>query len=225
MIFSKKKLVNCTPLVIKSGYSYASINKVDKTKFLGVYINDDMTFKTHIAFLSQKLARIAALIYQVKDLMPEFVLKNMYYAHAQSLLFYCNLIWNNTNKSDLNSLYVVQKRLIRLITKSEYLAHTRPLFRRTKILDLESIRKYCLGLYCYKNKDNFDHLLATHTYSTRHRYQLRPIRHRTSKFEKSFIYQAPILWNQIRTQINDINNFNSLQIFKRNYKKILISNI
>ena len=178
-----------------------------------------MTFKTHISFLSQKLARFSALLYQVKDLMPEFVLKNMYYAHAQSLLFYCNLIWNNTNKTDLNSLYVVQKRLIRLITKSDYLAHTRPLFQRTKILDLESILKYCLGLHCYKNRDKFNYLLAVHNYPTRLRNQLRPIMHRTSKFEKSFIYQAPILWNQINTQLTDINNLNTIQKFKRKYNK------
>ena len=107
------------------------------------------------------------------------------------------------------------------ITRSEYLAHTRPLFQRTQILDLDNIRKLSLGIYCYKNRDSFDHLLAAHNYPTRNRNRLRPVRHRTSQFKKSFIYQAPIIWNEINTQIPEIDNIGSLAKFKHKYKNLL----
>ena len=223
MLFSRKRVLDSIPLVIKSGQTYDVINRVDNTKFLGVYFNDNMTFKAHISYLSKKLARVAALIYQVRDLLPDFVLKNVYYAHAQSLLYYCNLIWCNTNKTDLTAITLIQKRLIRLITRSDILAHTSPLFRRTKILNLENLRKLTLGLYCFKNKNNFDHLQARHNYPTRQRNQLRPIRHRTSQFEKSFVYQAPLLWNELNNTIPDLININMIKKFKRIYKKSLVS--
>ena len=75
MIFSRTKVIESIPLVIKSGYTYDVIKRVDNTKFLGVYFNDNMTFKAHISYISKKLARVAALIYQIRDLLPDFVLK------------------------------------------------------------------------------------------------------------------------------------------------------
>ena len=105
-----------------------------------VHYDDNMSFKSHATFLSQRLARSAALLYQVKDLMPKFVLRNMYHAHVTSLLSYCNLIWANTYPTILLPVFKVQKRIIRIITHSEYLAHTEPLFRETKILTLEQMR-------------------------------------------------------------------------------------
>ena len=185
MIFSKSTTIVNTPVVIKSGYTYDPIKRVENAKFLGIYFDDQMTFKIHINNLSQRLSRIAAMLYQVKDLMPEFVLKKMYFAHVQSLLLYCNLIWSNTNKTDLTPIILTQKRILRIITKSEFLAHTRPLFKSTRILNVENLRKLSLAVYCYRNKNNLNHLMAQHDYYTRHRNQLRPAIHRISHFEKS----------------------------------------
>ena len=165
------------------------------------------------------------MLYQVKDLMPEFVLKKMYFAHVQSLLLYCNLIWSNTNKTDLTPIILTQKRILRIITKSEFLAHTRPLFKSTRILNVENLRKLSLAVYCYRNKNNLNHLMAQHDYFTRHRNQLRPAIHRTSHFEKSFIYQAPIIWNDIVSNQHHIAESPLINIFKRRYKSHLIANI
>ena len=223
MIFSNKKFTEPVPLLLKSGHSYDVIKRVVNTIFLGIYFDDSMNFKSHITYLSQKLARIAALIYQVRDLMPFFVLKNMYYAHAQSLLSYCNLIWCNTNQSTLKPLVIIQKRLIRIITNSDFLAHTLPLFQRTKILNLDKLRKLSLGIHCFKNINNLNYLQGQHNYHTRNRALLRPIIHRTTKFEKSFIYQAPLIWNEITVNYPIIINTTSIDVFKRRYKRVLLN--
>ena len=225
MIFSKYKITVPLPLLIKSGYTYDVINKVKTTKFLGVHLDDNMTFKTHLNHLSQKLSRINSLFYQVRDLIPLFVLKRMYFAHVQSLLSYCNVIWSNTNSTDLNSVTIAQKRIIRTITKSDILAHTRPLFMATKILTIEQLRRYFLGIYCFKNQTNFHHLMGQHNYRTRRRHDLRPVIHRTSFFEKSFLYQAPIIWNEINTINPELRRSASLNKFKRSYKLRLLSTL
>ena len=223
MLFSKSKINETRPIVIKSGFSYEIIKRVNNTKFLGIYFDDKMTFKSHVIHLSQRLSRTAALLYQVKDLMPEFVLKKMYYAHVQSLLCYCNLIWCNTNKTDLNPIALLQKRIIRIITNSNILAHTQPLFQQSKILNIDNLRKLSLASYAYKNRDKFNNLIAQHNYQTRRRNQLRPIRHRTSQFEKSFVYQAPIIWNDLITNHQQIADSPSIKSFKASYKRYLLT--
>ena len=45
-----------------------------------------------------------------------------------SFLTYCNVAWSSTYCSNLNCIYLLQKRLLRLITKAHYLANTAPSF-------------------------------------------------------------------------------------------------
>ena len=111
-----------------------------------------------------------------------------------------------------------------MINKSDFLAHTRPIFQSLNILDFNKLRKLSLGMYCYKNKAKFNHLVPSHNYATRNRNLLRPVKHRTTHFEKSFVNQAPRIWNEIYVVNPHIINSNTAVIFKRNYKLILMAN-
>ena len=222
VLFSNRRHSNLIPLVIKSNFTYQLIKQADKIKFLGVFYDQDMTFKSHINYLSQRLARTAALLNRVKEFMPEFVLKNMYYAHFLSVLNYCNLIWCNTFSSHLDSLIKIQKKVIRSITNSEYLAHTYPLFQRLQLLDIDRLRKFHLATYFFKNKN----LLAfrnPHQYQTRNRDRPRPERHHTTLYEKSFMYQATIVWNGLLNHGPNGMTTLSLPSFKRHLKQYLLS--
>ena len=223
MLFTNRTVNSLPPLVIKSHFNYDPITRVKFTKFLGVQYDADMTFKTHINNLTQRLARLAALLFRVQNLMPLFVLKNMYHAHVSSILNYCTLIWSNTYISHLDPLIKAQKRIIRLITNSEYLAHTAPLFKTMQILNIENLRKYSLALYFYKNKNVLlPHLQGHHPYGTRYRDRPRPARHSITLYQKSFIYQAPIVWNELLDSAQpNITNAQNLSIFKRKLKHYL----
>ena len=222
ILFSNKRISNLPPLVIKSNLTYELIKQVDSTKFLGVYYDYDMTFKSHIRHLSQKLARTAALLYKVKSIMPEFVLKNMYHAHILSLLNYCNVIWSNTFPSHLDTLVKLQKRVIRTITNSDFIAHTHPLFQQSKILDIDRLRKFNLCVYFFKNKNLLQNQYQ-HGYPTRHRHRIRPERHSTTLYEHSFMYQANKVWNELLDGDTNVINALSLPSFKRQLKQYLLS--
>ena len=142
----------------------------------------------------------------------------MYYANINSLLTYCNLIWMNTHPTDLLPLVTLQKRIIRIITHSEFLAHTDPLFNQCRILKIEKLRKFALALHTFKNKENHRHLIAQHNYLTRHRNHLRIPAHRTALFHKSFIYQGTTLWNEIMDLYPETVAATSIESFKRKYK-------
>ena len=145
----------------------------------------------------------------------------MYHAHVTSILNYCNIIWSNTYPTHLDPLIKTQKRIIRLLTHSDYFAHTEPLFRQLKLLNIENIRKYSLAVYFFKNQATIlPALQAHHTYETRHRNRPRPARHHHTIYEKSFIYQATVVWNELLDRAQPIIiNSKSLDDFKRNLKQ------
>ena len=67
---------------------------------------------------------------------------------VEPYLNYCNLIWASANTSVLlNKVLIVQKRFIRLMTFSDYLAHSKPLFFRLYILPIYELYEYNLAVY------------------------------------------------------------------------------
>ena len=155
--------------------------------------------------------------------MPDFVIKCLYHAHVSSILNYCNIIWSNTYVTHLDPLIKAQKRIIRLITNSDFLAHTEPLFRQLNIFNIERLRKYHLALYFYKNRELIlPTLQGHHRYETRNRARPRPERHFKTIYERSFIYQSPIIWNELLdSQDPSLTGALTLPIFKKKLKQFL----
>ena len=128
-----------------------------------------LLFKHHIDNLALKISRHIALLYQIKDFMPQEVLRSIYYAYTYSSLTYCNPIWSTTYPTYLTPLILQQKKIVRIITNSTYLEHTTPLFKQTKLLRLCDITKLTIATFMYTTKTEMSNLLPSHHYSTRHR--------------------------------------------------------
>ena len=79
-------------------------------------------------------------------------LRSLYFALIHSHLSYCPIILDTLSKTNLNKLFKIQKKAIRIITNSKYNDHTGPLFAMHKILPLDKIIKQA--------KLNFMHSIA-----------------------------------------------------------------
>ena len=54
-------------------------------------------------------------------------------------LNYCNLVWGSAYKSNLQRIAILQKRVIRIVDKSYYNAHTEPIFKKLNLLKFQDI--------------------------------------------------------------------------------------
>ena len=122
------------------------ISYVDQLKFLGLYVVPKVDFSFHINSIVSKVSRIAGRIYSIRDSVPENILVNLYYSLVYPDFTYGILLWGDSAYIHLEPLILVQKKIIRIVTRSEYLAHTAPLFKRTQILPIKKIYKYFLGI-------------------------------------------------------------------------------
>ena len=216
MLFTTKKYHQLPPLQINNG----NISRSSHIKFLGVTYDESMNFKLHIENLTLRISRLIALLHQIKDLMPPYVLKCIYYAHIYPLLTYCNPIWCTTYPTYLIPLQLQLKKIVRMITNSTYLEHTRPLFKQTQLLRLEDITKIAISTLMFQKKFSMQNVVPVHNHDTRHCDQLRPPPHRISKYRQSTLYLGPVYWNNIPP---NIRNSPSVPTFKNKLKRHILS--
>ena len=158
-------------------------------------------------------------MYRIKDLVPGRILLCLYYSLIYPYLIYCNPIWSNTYAVHTEQLKILQKRAIRILSNSDYLAHTNPLFFRNRVLKLDDISLYCTCIYVFRNFD-VDSSHVTHTHNTRSSHNLRPNFRRLDSSRRSLDFVGPRCWNNLPANLQNINNPHS---FKTNLKDYLIS--
>ena len=151
-------------------------------------------------------------------------LLSLYYTLIFPYPTYSNLIWASTyvtNLQCLQRIYLLQKRTVRLISKADYRAPSKPLFTKTKILDIFSIYSLQVSSFMYLYYKNllplaFCKIFQTgsqiHHYATRNSesYRTHPCRTNIKKF--SMLFQGPKIWNSLPTDIKAATSFYS---FKR----------
>jgi hypothetical protein len=74
-----------------------------------------------------------------KNLLTPRALKSVYYSLFHCYLIYCIHIWSSTANSNLKHITVMQKKAVRLISNSNYNAHSEPLFKSLSILPFNDL--------------------------------------------------------------------------------------
>ena len=106
-----------------------------------------LSWKDHFSSACKKVSRCIAIINKAKYILGKGSLSYLYTSIIEQYLTYCVEVWGNAYKSNLNPLYLKQKCLIRLITKSVFLDHTANLFQSLTILPSFHLIKYKIAIF------------------------------------------------------------------------------
>ena len=125
------------------------LERVQNFNFLGLLLNENMSWKPHIDLLANRLAKCAGVLNKLKRVLPIHILRTLYFSMVQSRMMYCILTWG----FDYYRIEKLQKRFLRIISSNKYNAHSEPLFKVLDILKIESLfSQSCLKfLYKFKN--------------------------------------------------------------------------
>ena len=105
----------------------------DSVKYLGVKIDVNLSWKSHIDYLSVKLSRANALLSKTRNFVNSSVLRSIYFAIFESNLNFCSLVWSQ-NCNGFNRLVILQKKALRIINFQPRNSHSSLLFKRSFIL-------------------------------------------------------------------------------------------
>ena len=106
-----------------------SLTRQQTVKYLGVFIDDNLKWCTHIHNLSLQLSRNSGLFYKIHNRIPFEVSKMLYYCFVYSRIQYGIVIWGNASKIYLKELSVRQNNIIRTITFSKKYSNVTNLYK------------------------------------------------------------------------------------------------
>ena len=230
---SKRKIVPPKSFSIKlNGYT---LEPTDNVKYLGLYLDQNLSFDYHINQLSKKLGRSNGILSKLRHFTSKDTLISVYYSLIYSHILYGCPVWTLTSINNLNHISILQKKCIRIVNFSPFNSHTNKLFFDNKILKFEDIIKLQLmKLVCdFKNNNLPDDLKQLFTLNSEiNKYQTRNVCNEGLYIPKiitknfglnSLKYSAPLLWNSILKNDNSINSFRNHHSLVTYLKKHFIS--
>ena len=127
---SKKDDISlCLPKLIINNYE---IQREESIKFLGVLLDQRLTWKEHIKLTENKIAKNIGMLYKARPYLDKRAFLCLYYSYIHSYLNYANTAWRSTNRTYLKKLQSQQKHAIRIIFHENKFAHTREHFKKKK---------------------------------------------------------------------------------------------
>ena len=102
--------------------------------FLGVILDEHLTWKSHINHVSNKISKSIGIIRKSSFFLLKQSLLTLYYSMVYPYLQYCNIVWASTYASNLTRLVILQKHIVRILNNSSFDSHTNLIFKNLRLL-------------------------------------------------------------------------------------------
>jgi hypothetical protein len=124
-------------------------------------LDENFTFNKKASSLCAKLARSIFCIKRVAHLVSMKSLRDLYFALVHSHLLYCLIIINCMSQTNIHNISRLQRKALRVMTKSTYNSPTEPLFYSFKILPFDKLILQCKFLFMHSIECNYAPLSFT----------------------------------------------------------------
>ena len=222
------------------------IEKVSETKFLGVIIDDKLSWGPHIKNLATKLRSCTGRICRIRNFVPQDLRMEIYHTLFESHLTFGISVWGGVSSNKLKPLFITQKKCIRILfgdneaynDKFKTCARTRPygkqilgsdfyrkesskpLFVSKDILTVHNLYKYHCIIETFKVLKLRVPISLYYLFDRSKRKETLLI---SQKPSTNFTYNSTKLWNTYRHRL-DINDFSvSIGVLKSRLKRLLLS--
>ena len=186
------------------------------TKYLGVIIDEHLNFHAHIDYISTKLSRANGILSKLRNIVPITTLRTLYYALFHSHISYATQVWGQ-KLSIYSRIFKLQKASVRILTFSDFQAHTQPLFKTLSIPTIfDLVFKLNIHLtFLTLNKltpqsiqDIFNYSYLSNSNFTRGvscKLLTKPTCRTTRYGINSILYQSLQHWNELQKHFNNID--------------------
>lgn len=223
MIFhaKNKKIPPYTPLKVNNYI----INQSNKEKYLGLMLDDKLTWGPHISHVRSKLTSLCGALRRVGNCIPPKIKYAIYNSLIKPHLEYLIEVWGSAAKTNIRDLQITQNKLVKQLFNYDFLTPTKLLYSKTKLFNLSQLYNYAVCLLVKKILDNsiqtnisLTKKTYTHNLRNQNKLILRPPR--TENYgKKNILYHGVQLYNKLPNEIKDSK---TIAIYKRKLKEYIL---
>lgn len=180
-------------------------------------LDSRLQWGSHIAALSKRLSSAAYAVKKIRFITDEATARLVYFSYFHSIMCYGMLLWGRA--TDVESIFVLQKRAIRAIYGLKTRDSLREKFKTINIMTVPSQYIYENIMYVRKNLLLFRRGCDIHDRNTRNKFKLLAVRTRLSKVQKSFVGLCTRFYNKLPEHILNMTE----NKFKVTIKTVLLS--
>ena len=210
-----------SPTVFNYNINGKPIERVDSFKDLGIIIQSDLSWNSHINTIISKANRMSGLIKRTVGYQaPVNVKHQLYVSLVRSNLEYGTQVWNGLTKTNRVKLERVQRATTRYILNFPSSSYSNrmselnmlPLTLRRDMLDVKFFFKCLQDLNSLNVTDYviFSCNSQVHTRNSCDPNLIKPPYCRTTTFRNSYFNRISYTWNEIPLSIRTLSNVNSL---------------
>ena len=201
---------NYYPWINELRFVDTSIQRLKTVKYLGVLIDECLSYKPHIELLSSKIARNVGIMRKLKKFFPYDVIRSLYFSTVHPYLLYCNVVWSSTFPTHLLPLRAMQNSAIRVLCGDKKGASVRRRYVERHILPLHGVSKFYSALFLFKYERGllpqcFGQMFVAgcnvHEYSTRTASQIRRPQASTRRSFFSIRHVGPGFYNSLPNEL------------------------
>ena len=223
MVFhSTRKVVRYPVLVINN----TPIERVTNFNYLGLQLSNDLNWDKHKCVISLKLTKTIGVLNRLRYEYPEEILLTLYNTLILPHLNYCILLWG----ANTGNIHKLQKKALRIISNSKFLAHTEPICKSLNLLKVQDIYQLAILKFYFKLINNelpqyFDTFTPTFSMGVNH-YNIRnPCRQLPKIYhefpKQSLRYKLNVVLNE--TDSNLISKAETISLYQ--FKLLIKSNM
>ena len=201
------------------------IKREPHIKFLGITLDETLTFNLHINELCNKLKRLFHIFYNIRDYLSKENIKTIYYALVYSRIKYGISVYGQACKTKLKRIQTLQNQLLKVLSYKEYRFSTDKLHDEFELLKIKDIKEQEILAFVHNFFSSslppvfngyFETLASNHNRNTRNGSNLIKIPiHRNNIAAASMKIQGAILWNKTNCILKKISK---VKLFKTKYK-------
>ena len=108
--------------------------------YLGIVIDEKLSWKPHLSAVASKLAKLCGLFYKLRLYVDKQVLKKVYYTLIYPILLYGVICWGSCSKTVSKPVEVVHNRILRCINMvGKRQIHVTDLYALSNVLKIHDI--------------------------------------------------------------------------------------
>ena len=124
------------------------LERVKYTNFLGVIIDDKLSWKYHINHIKGKMSKSIGILQKVKYIVNKKWRLKLYNTFVLPHINYCNAVWGSTYATNLKPVHILQKKALKCaLGYSRCTRCTNTVFNDSGMLKLENISKVQIAIF------------------------------------------------------------------------------